>query len=64
MRTANITKEEFKRLLTDELIDELLFCEWEPNPANPKTGLTNYQQKCINIGDPILHAIEEYLKVE
>jgi len=55
MRTSNITKQDFKDLLTDELIDEILYSEWEENP---------HEKKCINIGDPIMDAISNFKKAK
>lgn len=53
MSSGNITKEELIKIIisSEALMDEIIFSEWEAG---------THQEKCINIGDPIFEAIQDF----
>lgn len=55
MSSGNITKEDLISIIisSEALMDEIIFCEWEAG---------THQEKCINIGDPIFEAIQDFKK--
>lgn len=55
--SGNITKEELLQIIisNEALMDEIIFSEWEKG---------THQEKCINIGDAIFAAIQDFKKAK